>query len=104
VIGHLPGQVSRSTLADAGEMRDYQIYQDFAYHLISIARKLYQNEELAIDLDYSLYAFDSTTIDLCLSLFPLGAFSQDQSRHKDAHFPLQHAANSVAYRAVPCTR
>ncbi len=68
------GQISRSTMADAGEMRDYRIYQDFAYHLISIARKLYQNEELAIDLAYSLYAFDSTTIDLCLSLFPWAHF------------------------------
>src|SRR3989337_1881009 len=68
------GQVSRSTLADAGEKRDYHIYQDFAYHLISIAKKLYQNEELAIDLDYSLYAFDSTTIDLSLSLFPWAHF------------------------------
>ena len=54
------GQISRSTMADSGEKRDYRIYQDFAYHLVSIARKLYQNEELAIDLDYSLYAFDST--------------------------------------------
>ena len=61
-------------MADADEMRDYRIYQEFAYHLISIARKLYQNEELAIDLDYSLYAFDSTTIDLCLSLFPWAHF------------------------------
>jgi hypothetical protein len=76
------GQIARSTLADAGEMRDYQIYQDFAYHLISIARKLYQNEELAIDLDYSLYAFDSTTIDLCLSLFPWAHFRKTKAAIK----------------------
>jgi len=76
------GQISRSTLADAGEMRYYQIYQDFAYHLISIARKLYQNEELAIDLDYSLYAFDSTTIDLCLSLFPWAHFRKTKAAIK----------------------
>jgi len=69
-------------LADASEMRDYQIYQDFAYHLISIARKLYQNEELAIDLDYSLYAFDSTTIDLCLSLFPWAHFRKTKAAIK----------------------
>lgn len=50
------------------------VYQDFAYHFILIARKLYQNEEPAIELDYSLYAFDSTTIDLCLSLFPWAHF------------------------------
>ena len=76
------GQISRSTLADAGEKRDYHIYQDFAYHLISIARKLYQNEELAIDLDYSLYAFDSTTIDLCLSLFPWAHFRKTKAAIK----------------------
>jgi hypothetical protein len=75
-------QISRSTMADAGEMRDYRIYQDFAYHLISIARKLYQNEELAIDLDYSLYAFDSTTIDLCLSLFPWALFRKTKAAIK----------------------
>jgi hypothetical protein len=76
------GQISRSTMADAGEMRDYRIYQDFAHHLISIARKLYQNEELAIDLDYSLYAFDSTTIDLCLSLFPWAHFRKTKAAIK----------------------
>ena len=76
------GQISRSTMADASEMRDYRIYQDFAYHLISIARKLYQNEELAIDLDYSLYAFDSTTIDLCLSLFPWAHFRKTKAAIK----------------------
>jgi len=76
------GQISRATLADAGEKRDCHIYQDFAYHLISIARKLYQNEELAIDLDYSLYAFDSTTIDLCLSLFPWAHFRKTKAAIK----------------------
>ena len=76
------GQISRSTLADANEMRDCLIYQDFAYYLISIARKLYQNEELAIDLDYSLYAFDSTTIDLCLSLFPWAHFRKTKAAIK----------------------
>jgi hypothetical protein len=69
------GQVSKSTLADANEVRDYRIYQDFAYHLISIAKKLYQNEALSLDLDYSLYALDSTIIDLCLSLFPWALFN-----------------------------
>ena len=76
------GQISKSTLADANEKRDCLIYQDFAYHLISIARKLYQNEELAIDLDYSLYAFDSTTIDLCLSLFPWAHFRKTKAAIK----------------------
>jgi len=76
------GQISKSTLANANEKRDCLIYQDFAYHLISIARKLYQNEELAIDLDYSLYAFDSTTIDLCLSLFPWAHFRKTKAAIK----------------------
>jgi transposase len=75
-------QVSRSTMADANETRNYQIYQDFAYHLIPIARKLYQKEELAIDLDYALYAFDSTTIDLCLSLFPWAHFRKTKAAIK----------------------
>ncbi len=76
------GKISKSTLADANETRDYRIYQDFAYHLISIAKKLYQNEEMAIDLDYSLYAFDSTTIDLCLSLFPWAQFRKTKAAIK----------------------
>ena len=76
------GQISRSTMADAGEKRDCRIYQDFACHLISIAKKLYQNEDLAIDLDYSLYAFDSTTIDLCLALFPWAHFRKTKAAIK----------------------
>jgi len=69
-------------MADAGEKRDCRIYQDFACHLISIAKKLYQNEDLAIDLDYSLYAFDSTTIDLCLALFPWAHFRKTKAAIK----------------------
>ena len=76
------GQVSRSTLADADEVRDYRIYQDLAYHLISIARNLCKNEELAVDIDYALYAFDSTTIDLCLSLFPWAHFRKTKAAIK----------------------
>ena len=68
------GPVSRSTLADANELRDYRIYQDLGYHLISIARTLYQGDALAVELAQSLYALDSTTIDLCLSLFPWATF------------------------------
>lgn len=76
------GQISRSTLADANEKRDYLIYQDLACHLISIARRLYQNEALAIDLDFSLYASDSTTIDLCLSLFPWAHYRKTKAAIK----------------------
>jgi hypothetical protein len=68
------GKVARSTLADANESRDWRIYADFAQVLIALARPLYANHPLGIDLDQSLYALDSTTIDLCLSLFPWARF------------------------------
>jgi len=64
------GKVARSTLADANESRDWRIYADFAQLLIRIARPLYAHDPIGVDLDQSLYALDSTTIDLCLSLFP----------------------------------
>jgi hypothetical protein len=67
-------KVSRSTLAEANEMRDWHIYADFANHLISIARKLYQKEPMAVELQDTVYALDATTIDLCLSLFPWAHF------------------------------
>ncbi len=62
--------VSRSTLAEANEMRNWRIYADFAHHLIGVARKLYQKEPLAVELKNTVYALDATTIDLCLSIFP----------------------------------
>jgi hypothetical protein len=68
------GKVSRSTLADANEKRDWRIYSDFAHVLIAQARLLYANDAFAADLDQPAYAFDSTTIDLCLSLFPWARF------------------------------
>jgi hypothetical protein len=68
------GKVARSTLADANESRDWRIYADFAQVLIAIARPLYANDPIGIDLDQTLYALDSTTIDLCLSLFPWARF------------------------------
>ncbi len=64
------GKISRSTLADANEKRDWRIYADFAQILILEAKKLYFNEPFSIDIDETVYALDSTTIDLCLSLFP----------------------------------
>jgi len=63
-------RVARSTLADANESRDWRIYADFAQTLIAIARPLYARDAMGVDLDESLYALDSTTIDLCLALFP----------------------------------
>src|SRR5271167_611363 len=72
--------IARSTLADANESRDWRIYADFAQVLIAIARPLYAHDPIGVDLDQSLYALDSTTIDLCLSLFPWAKFR----RHKGA--------------------
>jgi len=68
------GKVSRSTLADANRRHDWRIYADFAQVLIRRARKLYAQEPLGVDLKQTIYALDSTTIDLCLSLFPWARF------------------------------
>ncbi len=62
--------VAHSTLADADGARDWRIYADLAQRLIARARRLYANEPLAVELEQTVYALDSTTIDLCLSLFP----------------------------------
>jgi hypothetical protein len=68
------GKVSRSTLADANEAHDWRIYADFANVLIHLARPMYANAALGFDLDNTVYALDSTTIDLCLSVFPWARF------------------------------
>jgi IS4 transposase len=68
------GKVSRSTLADANRAHDWRIYADFAQVLIRRARKLYAQEPLGVELAQTVYALDSTTIDLCLSLFPWAKF------------------------------
>ena len=68
------GNVSRSTIADANESRDWRIYADFAAVLIAQARPLYARDDFGVALEQTAYAFDSTTIDLCLSLFPWAAF------------------------------
>ena len=78
----LRGKISRSTLADANERRDFRIYQDVGYALIRTARKLYQGEELEVELGRSLYAFDSTTVDLCLSIFPWATFRKTKAAIK----------------------
>ncbi len=74
------GVIARNTLAKANENRDWRIYADFASVLITRARQLYAQESFGVDLDQTVYAFDSTTIDLCLSLFPWAQFR----RHKSA--------------------
>jgi len=66
--------IARNTLANANRNRDWRIYADIAQILINIARRLYQNEEFGIELKETVYALDSTTIDLCLSLFPWARF------------------------------
>lgn len=68
------GAIARSTLADANRVRDWRIYADFAQVLIGRARQLYAAEPLAVTLQQTVYALDSTTIDLCLSLFPWARF------------------------------
>ena len=68
------GHISRSTLAYANEKRDWRIYADFAQILIQEAKKLYINDKFEVELDETVYALDSTTIDLCLSLFPWAKF------------------------------
>src|SRR5215467_3487218 len=76
------GRVARSTLADANDAHDWRIYAEFAQVLIRIARPLYASDPIGVDLDQSLYALDSTTIDLCLSLFPWARFRQHKAAIK----------------------
>ena len=68
------GKVSRNTLAHANEVRDYRIYEDFTKVLIEIARSLYSDDPFGVELGETVYALDSTTIDLCLALFPWAEF------------------------------
>jgi len=74
--------ISRSTLADANEKRDWRIYADFAHILINAARDLYSGDEFGLELDETVYALDSSTIDLCLSLFPWARFRKTKGAIK----------------------
>jgi hypothetical protein len=76
------GPIRRSTLADANEARDWRIYAEFAQRLIAQARRLYADDELAVDLASTVYALDSTTIDLCLSVFPWARFRSTKAAVK----------------------
>jgi len=76
------GRISRSTLADANEKRDWRIYADFAMVLIHRARELYINEPFGVELANTVYALDSTTIDLCLALFPWARFRKNKGAVK----------------------
>ena len=75
-------KISRSTLADANQNRDWRIYADFAYILIDQAKELYRDDKFFKELDETVYALDSTTIDLCLSLFPWAKFRKTKGAIK----------------------
>lgn len=76
------GNIAKSTLADANEKRDCRIYADFAISLIQIARKLYASDHFAVELEQTAYALDTTTIDLCLSVFPWAHFRRAKAAVK----------------------
>jgi hypothetical protein len=76
------GRVSRSTLADANDSHDWRIFADFAQVLIHLARPLYVTDPIGVELDQGLYALDSTTFDLCLSLFPWATFRENKGAVK----------------------
>jgi len=76
------GHIAKSTLADANESRDWRIYQDFALSQIKVARKLYSQDSFAVELEQTVYALDTTTIDLCLSVFPWARFRQAKAAVK----------------------
>jgi hypothetical protein len=78
----IKSKISRSTLADANESRNWRIYSDFAYILIDIAKELYKDEYLFKELEETVYALDSTTIDLCITLFPWAKFRKTKGAVK----------------------
>jgi len=93
------GKVSRSTLAYANENRDWRIYCDFAQILINEARLLYANEKFGAELDQTVYALDSTTIDLCMSVFPWARFRRSKSAIK-LHTLLDLRGNIPSFIAI----
>jgi len=78
----IKSKVSRTTLADANEKRDWRIYADFAQVLISIAKELYVDDDFGVELNETVYALDASTIDLCLSLFPWARFRKTKGAIK----------------------
>jgi hypothetical protein len=93
------GKVSRSTMAYANENRDWRIYCDFAQILINEARRLYANEKFGAELDQTVYALDSTTIDLCMSVFPWARFRRSKSAIK-LHTLLDLRGNIPSFIAI----
>ena len=78
----LRGGIARNTLAHANQQRDWRLYADFAQALIRLARPLYAGDDLGLELDNTVYALDSSTIDLCLSVFPWAHFRQTKAAVK----------------------
>lgn len=76
------GSIARSTLAEANESRSWRIYADFAQVLILEAKELYKGDDFDLDVEGNVYALDSTTVDLCLSLFPWASFGKDKAAVK----------------------
>jgi hypothetical protein len=93
------GTVSRNTLANANEQRDWRIYAGLAQVLIAQARRLYNGDEFAVQMEETAYALDSTTIDLCLSLFPWAPFQRSKSAIK-AHTLLDLRGNIPAFLSI----
>ena len=94
----LRGPVAKSTLADANELRDWRIWSNLAAVLIKRARKLYIDDDIGLELVNTVYALDSTTIDLCLSVFPWAEF-RDESSRQNAHAARSARADTEFY---PC--
>ena len=93
------GKISRSTLADANEKRDWRIYRDFAQLLIHVARRLYADDDFGLELEQTVYALDASTIDLCLSLFPWARFRKTKGAIK-VHTLLDLRGNIPAFIAI----
>lgn len=100
------GHVAKSTLADANEARDWRIYADFAASLIQTARALYASDSFAVELDQTAYALDTTTIDLCLSVFPwdTSVLPKPQSRCTPCSICAATSPASSISATARCTR
>jgi hypothetical protein len=102
-MGFRCSTISRNTLAHANATRPWQIYADFAQHLIGMARPLYAKEPLGIDLDAAVYAFDASTIDLCLSLHPWAPFRSTKAAIK-LHTLLDLHGSIPSFIHIPMAR
>lgn len=95
------GGIARSTLSEANNSRDWRIYQDFALILIEQARRLFADDKFSVSLDHVTYALDSTTIDLCLSLFPWATFRKTKAAVK-VHTLLDLRGNIPSIILISC--